>query len=71
MCCFCITRLKHTKTQRLMGSYVERFSRILTKEVDEIQIEPGASYFEFNLDGTVVQTNTDDTERGPYDALNL
>jgi hypothetical protein len=54
-----------------MGSYPERFSRILTKEVDEIQKIPRVSFVEFNLHATLVQTNTDETEGGPYDALNL
>lgn len=65
------TRLKHTKFQRWMGSYADWVSRILTIEVDEIQIEQGIFHVVVDSDGTSVEANTDDTEDGPYDALNL
>ena len=54
-----------------MGSYAEWVSRILTKEVDEIQIVPRVEFVVFDSDDTSVEKNTDESEDGPYDALNL
>jgi hypothetical protein len=54
-----------------MGSYAEWFRRILTKEVGEIQVVHGVRLVEIDLDLTLVDTNTQESEDGPYDALNL
>jgi len=54
-----------------MSSYADWVSRILTEEVDEIQIEKFVGQIVCDWDVTLVDRNTDDSGDGPCDALNL
>ena len=48
-----------------MGPQAEIVSRILTEEVDEIQIIHGVGYVGFDLDVTRVERKCDDSDDDP------